>query len=153
MPNKEIKDKNSNFKKITGTVSTSPEDKFTFMRFRYKSGDWDTDQRMPTNLLNSLIEYTTIPVNLQEKVIDLDSPDIFHYPFAYISGHRLVQFDARESENFQKYVRNGGFVFADDCNHDIDGLFARSFEIQMAALFGHDALHKIPNDHALYRSF
>ena len=67
-------------------------DKFTFMRFRYRSGDWDTDQRMPSNLLNSLLEYTTIPIDLQEKVIDLDSPDIFRYPFAYISGHKLVQF-------------------------------------------------------------
>ena len=29
-------------------------------------------------------------------------------------------------------MRNGGFVFVDDCNHDIDGLFAKSFEAQMA---------------------
>ena len=27
-------------------------------------------------------------------------------------------------------------MFADDCNHDIDGLFAKSFEAQMAAIFG-----------------
>jgi len=153
MANKEIKDKNSNFKKITGTVNTSPQDKFTFMRLRYKSGDWDTDQRMPSNLLNSLIEYTTIPVNLQEKVLDLDSPEIFHYPFAYISGHKLVQFDTRESTNFHNYVQNGGFVFADDCNHDIDGLFAKSFETQMTTLFGPGALKKIPNNHPIYNSF
>ena len=25
---------------------------------------------------------------------------------------------------FERYLRNGGFVFVDDCNHDIDGLFA-----------------------------
>jgi Domain of unknown function (DUF4159) len=150
---KEIKDKNSNFKKITGTVNISSQDKFTFMRLRYKSGDWDTDQRMPSNLLNSLIEYTTIPVNLQEKVLDLDSPEIFHYPFAYISGHKLVQFDTRESANFHNYVQNGGFVFADDCNHDIDGLFAKSFETQMTTLFGQTALKKIPNDHPIYNSF
>jgi hypothetical protein len=153
MANKEIKDKNSNFKKITGTVNTSPQDKFTFMRLRYKSGDWDTDQRMPSNLLNSLIEYTTIPVNLQEKVLDLDSPEIFHCPFAYISGHKLVQFDTRESTNFHNYVQNGGFVFADDCNHDIDGLFAKSFETQMTTLFGPGALKKIPNNHPIYNSF
>jgi len=108
---------------------------------------------MPVNLLNSLIEYTTIPVNLQEKVLSLDSPNIFQYPFAYLSGHRLVQFDAQESANFKRYVENGGFVFADDCNHDIDGLFARSFETQMATIFGPTALKKIPNTHAIYNSF
>ncbi|MFT3827131.1 MAG: DUF4159 domain-containing protein [Chitinophagaceae bacterium] len=127
--------------------------KFTFTRLRYKSGDWDTDQRMPSNILNSLIEYTTIPVHLQEKVVDLGSKELFEYPFCYLSGHKLVQFDAQESANFRQYVQNGGFVLVDDCNHDIDGLFAKSFEAQMARLFGPNALQKIPNTHAIYHSF
>ncbi|RYE09389.1 MAG: DUF4159 domain-containing protein [Sphingobacteriaceae bacterium] len=127
--------------------------KFTFTRLRYTSGDWDTDQRMPSNILNSLIEYTTIPVNPQEKIIDLSSPEIFQSPFCYLSGHKLVQFNAAERTNFKQYVQNGGFIFADDCNHDIDGLFARSFEAQMSALFGPNALKKIPANHPVYSSF
>ncbi len=127
--------------------------KFTFTRLRYKSGDWDTDQRMPSNILNSLLEYTTIPLTLQEKVIDLGSNDLFLSPFCYLSGHKLVQFDGQERTNFKKYVQNGGFVFADDCNHDIDGLFAKSFETQMASLFGASALKKIPNNHQIYHTF
>lgn len=126
---------------------------FTFVRLRYRSGDWDTDQRMPSNLLNSLIEYTTIAVAPQEKVIDLSSPEIFQYPFCYLSGHKLVQFDAQEAANFKQYVNRGGFIFVDDCNHDIDGLFARSFETQMGQLFGAHALKKIPNTHPVYNSF
>jgi hypothetical protein len=127
--------------------------KFTFARLKYRSGNWDTDQRMPSNLLNSLVEYTTIPINHEEKVVDLASNEIFLYPFTYLSGHKLVQFDQQEKVNFKKYVENGGFVFVDDCNHDIDGLFARSFEAQMSALFGPSALKKIPNNHEIYRSF
>lgn len=127
--------------------------KFTFTRLRYRSGDWDTDQRMPANLLNSLIEYTTVPVHPQEKVIDLSSNELFNAPFCYLSGHKLVQFDAQESAFFKKYVQNGGFIFVDDCNHDIDGLFAKSFETQMSSLFGPDALRKIPSTHDIYRSF
>ena len=130
-----------------------PVAKFTFTRLRYRSGDWDTDQRMPSNILNSLLEYTTIPINPHEKVIDLSSEEIFSTPFCYLSGHKLVQFDAREAENFQRYVRNGGFVFVDDCNHDIDGLFAKSFETQMNRLFGDGCLKKISNQHPLYSSF
>ena len=126
---------------------------FTFTRISYTSGDWNTDQRMPSNILNSLIEYTTIPVNLNEKVVELSSKDLFESPFCYLSGHKLVQFSSQEAANFKTYVNNGGFVFVDDCNHDIDGLFARSFETQMANLFGGSALQKIPNSHALYRSF
>ena len=127
--------------------------KFTFTRLKYRSGDWDTDQRMPSNLLNSLVEYTTIPINNEEKVVELSSNELFLYPFSYLSGHKLVQFDQQEKLNFKKYVDNGGFVFVDDCNHDIDGLFAKSFEAQMSSIFGQAALKKIPNDHEIYQSF
>ncbi|PVY39975.1 DUF4159 domain-containing protein [Pontibacter virosus] len=126
---------------------------FTFVRLQYRSGNWDTDPRMPSNLLHSLIEYTTVKVNEQEKVIPLDSAELFNYPFSYMSGHRLVQFNQKERQNFETYVRNGGFVFVDDCNHDLDGLFARSFEEQMKQIFGQGALKKIPNNHKIYRSF
>lgn len=117
------------------------------------SGDWDVDQRMPSNLLNSLIEYTTVEVDPHEKIVALADPDMLHAPFCYLSGHKLVQFTQREADNFAKYARHGGFVFVDDCNHDIDGLFAQSFETQMAEIFGKEALQKIPNDHELYHTF
>lgn len=128
-------------------------DKFFFTRLQYDSGDWDVDQRMPSNLLNSLIEYTTLPVDTRENIIPLSSADIFRCPFCYLSGHKLVEFTPQERENFEKYVRNGGFVFVDDCNHDIDGLFAKSFESQMERIFGMQALKKIPNNHSIYSSF
>jgi hypothetical protein len=126
---------------------------FTFTRLRYESGNWDVDQRMPANLLHSLIQYTTVTVVERERVVPLASPAVFDAPFCYMAGHKLVQFNRAEREHFERYVRNGGFVFADDCNHDIDGLFARSFEAQMAQLFGPRALVTLPNDHALYRAF
>ena len=126
---------------------------FSFTRLRYLSGDWDVDERMPSNLLNSLIEYTTVPVATTERVVDLESEAVFDSPFAYLAGHRLVEFTSRERDVFERFVRGGGFVFADDCNHDVDGLFARSFEAQVAAIFGPAALRRIPGDHPLYRAF
>jgi len=127
--------------------------RFRFTRLQYSSGDWRVDERMPANLLNSLIEYTTIPVDTRERVVPLASRDALDAPFLYLTGHRLVQFTAPEREVFEQYVSNGGFVFVDDCNHDIDGLFAKSFERQMGEIFGPEALRKIPNDHQLYRNF
>ena len=126
---------------------------FVFTRLQYASGNWDTDQRMPSNILHSLVEYTTLPVEEKEKVVKLGSPEIFKSPFCYLSGHKLVEFSAAERASFKQYVSNGGFVFVDDCNHDIDGLFAKSFEQEMARTFGPKALQKIPNDHAIYSNF
>ena len=34
----------------------------------------------------------------------------------------------------------------------LDGLFARSFEAEMAGIFGSDALGKLSDNHPLYRS-
>ncbi|NVJ70172.1 MAG: DUF4159 domain-containing protein [Alphaproteobacteria bacterium] len=126
---------------------------FYFTRLSYESGDWEVDERTPANILNSLIEYTTIRVDLRERIVALEDPAMLTAPFCYMAGHRLVQFNPAERQNFETYVRNGGFVFVDDCNHDIDGLFARSFEQQMAEIFGEEALKKIPNDHPIYSSF
>lgn len=131
----------------------NPQSKFFFTRLQYESGDWDVDQRMPSNLLNSLVEYTTLPVDDRENIVSLGRDDIFRSPFCYLSGHKLVEFTAQERKNFEAYVNNGGFVFVDDCNHDIDGLFAKSFESQMERIFGKTSLAKIPKTHTIYRNF
>jgi hypothetical protein len=126
---------------------------FWFTRLRYDSGDWDVDQRTPSNIITSLIDYTTLRVDPKEHVIALSDPKMLTAPFCYMAGHKLVEFSPAERRNFERYVRNGGFVMVDDCNHDIDGLFARSFEAQMAKIFGPKALKELPKSHGLYRSF
>lgn len=126
---------------------------FYFTRLMYESGNWDVDIRMPSNVLNSLVEYTTLRVDKTERMVALSDPKMLQAPFCYLAGHKLVQFTQAERSNFEKYVRGGGFVFVDDCNHDIDGLFAKSFEAEMAKIFGLHALKKIPNNHPLYSCF
>jgi hypothetical protein len=134
-------------------LSAAPAYDFWFTRLSYQSGDWDVDQRMPANLITALIDYTSLRVDPKERVVALADPKMLTAPFCYLAGHKLVEFSPAERRNFERYVRNGGFVFVDDCNHDIDGLFAKSFERQMAAIFGPRALKRLPNTHALYRSF
>ena len=126
---------------------------FYFTRLMYESGNWNVDQRMPTNLLNSLVEYTSLRVDPDERVVALADAGMLQAPFCYLSGHRLVEFNEAEAENFVRYVERGGFVFVDDCNHDIDGLFAVTFTRQMERLFGADCLAKLPDDHPMYSSF
>ncbi|MDB5686840.1 MAG: hypothetical protein JWR77_1429, partial [Rhizorhabdus sp.] len=126
---------------------------FWFTRLRYESGDWDVDQRMPSNIITSLIDYTTLRVDPKEHVVALADPKMLSAPFCYLAGHKLVEFSPAERRNFELYVRSGGFVLVDDCNHDIDGLFAKSFEAQMAKIFGVKALKKLSANHPVYRSF
>ncbi len=126
---------------------------FWFTRLMYESGDWDVDQRMPSNIADTLLQYTTLAVDTQEHVIPLADPRMLTAPFCYLAGHRLVEFNPDERRNFESYLKNGGFILADDCNHDIDGLFAKSFEREIDTVFGPGRLEKLPKDHALYTSF
>jgi hypothetical protein len=127
---------------------------FVFARLRYDSGDWDYNPKVAANVLNSVVEYTTIPVFPEEVVIGADSNELQAFPFLFMTGHKLVRFSRRERDRLARFVEHGGFLFSDDCNHDIEGLYARSFEEEMRTIFpGPRTLAKLPRSHGLYRSF
>ena len=62
---------------------------FYFTRLSYESGDWNVDERAPSNLINALIEYTTIRVDPTERVVALSDPAMLTAPFCYLAGRRL----------------------------------------------------------------
>jgi hypothetical protein len=126
---------------------------FVFARLRYESGDWDYNPKVAANVLNSVVEYTSIPVYSDEVVITAASADLPAFPFLFMTGHELVRFSKAEREGLRRFVEHGGFLFSDDCNHDVDGLYAKSFEEEMQIVFAREGLHKISNSHPLYHSF
>jgi hypothetical protein len=127
---------------------------FVFARLRYDSGDWDYNPKVAANLLNSIVEYTNLKIYGDEVVITADSDELGAFPFLFMTGHKLVRFSAGERERLAEYVRQGGLLFSDDCNHDIAGLYAVSFEQEMRTIFpGPRTLDKLPSSHPLYRAF
>ena len=131
---------------------TGPE--FVFARLRYDSGDWDYNPKVCANVLDAVVQYTSIPVHQQEVVITADSAELQAFPFLFMTGHKLVRFSEAERKGLVRYVENGGLLFSDDCNHDVDGLYAKSFEAEMHRAFtGPGVLAKIPNRHPLYHAF
>ena len=127
---------------------------FVFARLRYDSGDWDYNPKVAANVLNSIVEYTTIPVFGEEVVIAADSKDLLAFPFLFMTGHKLVRFNAGERAQLERFVKEGGFLFSDDCNHDVNGLYAKSFEHEMRTIFpGQRTLAKLPSRHPIYHCF
>jgi hypothetical protein len=105
-------------------------------------------------VLNSVVEYTNIPVYPDEVIVTADSEELAAFPFLFMTGHTLVRFSPRERAGIVRYVEHGGFLFSDDCNHDVSGLYAVSFEEEMRVAFGAaGALPRIPRGHPLYRAF
>jgi hypothetical protein len=125
-----------------------------FARLRYDSGDWDYNPKVAANILNSIVEYTSIRVFPDEVVIPPSSAELLSFPFLFMTGHKLVRFTAKERDNLARFIDLGGFLFSDDCNHDVNGLYARSFEAEMRATFGErGTLPRLSRKHPIYRSF
>jgi hypothetical protein len=138
---------------VPGAAFARRRYEFVFARLRYDSGDWDYNPKVCANVLDAVVQYTQIPVHQQEVVITADSKELQSFPFLFMTGHKLVRFSEAEREGIVRFVRSGGLLFSDDCNHDVEGLYAKTFEAEMSRAFGVSALAKIPNSHALYRSF
>ncbi|MDP2319776.1 MAG: DUF4159 domain-containing protein [Acidobacteriota bacterium] len=127
---------------------------FVFARLRYESGDWDYNPKVAANILNSVVEYTNIPVYPEEIVITADSDELLAFPFLFMTGHKLVRFSEAERAQLRRFVERGGLLFSDDCNHNVAGLYATSFEQEMRLAFpGPGVLDKLPRSHPLYRAF
>ena len=84
-----------------------PAGEFTFARLRYESGDWDYNPKVCSNVLDAVVQYTSIPVRQDEVVITLDSPDLLSYPFLFMTGHKLVRFSEKERQGLARYGGNG----------------------------------------------
>ncbi|HMD35015.1 MAG TPA: DUF4159 domain-containing protein [Vicinamibacterales bacterium] len=126
---------------------------FVFARLRYDSGDWDYNPKVAANVLDSLVQYTSIPVYKDEVVIGASSTELPSFPFLFMTGHKLVRFSAAERAALRAFADSGGLLFSDDCNHDVNGLYAKSFEQEMQAIFPGTPLARLPSSHAIYRSF
>ncbi len=127
---------------------------FVFARLRYESGDWDYNPKVAANVLDSVVQYTTIPVYGEEVIVTADSEELLAFPFLFMTGHMLVRFSEKERTRLRAFVEQGGLLFSDDCNHDVAGLYAKSFEEEMRRIFPRpDTLAKLPASHPIYSSF
>jgi Domain of unknown function (DUF4159) len=48
------------------------------------------------------------------KIVQLSSPEIFDYPFLYLSEPGFMVLNDKEIANLGEYIRRGGFIMADD---------------------------------------
>jgi hypothetical protein len=108
---------------------------FVFATAQYKSGDWESAQLLPANLIDSIAKYTALPVAPKGANVDLGTEEIFQYPFVWLTGHLPVRFTDQERTNLKRYVERGGFMVIDDHNHDIDGVFQHTVQEELTRIF------------------
>lgn len=94
---------------------------------------------------------TSIATLPQEKVLPLDSPELFYHPFLYLAGtDPLPALSSGEVENLRRYLTFGGFLLCDDAG---DGRFAASCERELGRILPGRTVGRIPSSHVLFKSF
>ena len=48
------------------------------------------------------------------KIVDIDSPELFRYPFAYLCEVGYIDLSPKDAANLKEYLDRGGFLFVDD---------------------------------------
>jgi hypothetical protein len=99
-----------------------PPTEFIASRWRYGTNGaighmgWSHNYPDSELNLNEFIGRTT-RVDVEDasyRLIELSSPEIFEYPFAYISEPGEMELTDAEVENLREYIDRGGFILIDD---------------------------------------
>lgn len=119
---------------------------FKIARLKYSGGgDWYNDQSAEVNLLKFVNEHTGIIVEPTYEFVDVNSEQLFTYPFIFMTGHGNISFNDQEVRRLRTYLQNGGFLYADD-DYGMDKAFRR----EMKKIFPAQDLVELPFTHPLY---
>jgi len=89
-------------------------DKMCMAQVMY-DGEWRTRHAGLSVLMRTFNQKTEIPVKFGLRELKLSDPKIFDSPLLYITGHENFRLNKQEKELLQKYLLNGGFLFAEAC--------------------------------------
>ena len=122
---------------------------FKIARLKYSGGgDWYNDPSAEVNMMDYLKKNTTIDVDEPKFYsVNINSDDIFNYPFILITGHGNIEFSESEILRLRKYCESGGFIYADD-DYGMD----ESFRREMKKVFPGDEMKELPFNHKIYNS-
>ena len=93
---------------------------FKIAKLKYNGGgDWYANKTSLPNLIEFCNQSLNMNINPEDDVVEVGSPEIYSYPFIYMTGHGNVVFSAQEAENLRNYLISGGFLHIDD-NYGLD---------------------------------
>ncbi|WP_424961721.1 DUF4159 domain-containing protein [Ekhidna sp.] len=108
-------------------------------------GDWYANKTALPNLIEFCNDQINTNLALSEDVVEVGSPDLFLYPYIYMTGHGNVVFNDAQVENLRNYLTSGGFLHIDD-NYGLD----QFVQIEIQKIFPELDFVEIPFDHPIY---
>ena len=119
---------------------------FQIAKVKYKGGgDWYANKTALPNLVSFCNQNIKTNINPVEATVDVGSPELFNYPWLYLTGHGNVIFSDAEAENLRKYLISGGFLLIDD-NYGLKPFIVP----QMKKVFPELDFIELPFSHEIY---
>ena len=108
-------------------------------------GDWYANKTALPNLIEFCNRELGMNLTADEDNVEVGSPDLFSYPYVYMTGHGNVVFSAEDASNLRNYLIAGGFLHIDD-NYGLD----KFIRIELKKVFPELELVEIPFNHPIY---
>lgn len=108
-------------------------------------GDWYANKTALPNLINYANQHLNTKIANQDAVVEVGSPELFSYPYVYMTGHGNVVFSQQESQNLRTYLLSGGFLHVDD-NYGLD----QYIRLEMKKVFPELEFVELPHNHPVY---
>src|SRR5215467_8412393 len=130
-------------KSLTDSPRSEPE--FVYARIRYhmtfdgarmREQAWHHDYPFSDEIFPSVLaEVTNVKSNNSAyKVVDIDSPDIFKYPFAYLCEAGFIDLRPQDVVNLREWLNRGGFLLVDDIRTSEYSHYTGGFEDDISHL-------------------
>lgn len=120
---------------------------FRVAKLKYNGGgDWYANKTALPNLISFCNDNLRTNIAPRDEVVEVGSPEIFGYPYVYMTGHGNVVFSEQEAQNLRQYLIGGGFLHIDD-NYGLDK-FVRT---EMKKVFPELSFVELPFSHPIYQ--
>jgi len=122
------------------------QEQLKIAKLKYNGGgDWYANKTALPNLIKFCNENINTNLAPEEDVVEVGSPDLFLYPYVYMTGHGNVVFSPQEAQNLRKYLIGGGFLHIDD-NFGLD----KFIRLELKKVFPELELVELPYTHPIY---
>jgi len=147
---------------VASLDSQPPKDvEFTYARIRYhmtpdaifvREVPWHHDypfgdETFPTFLKEVSRVHTD---SKAYQIVDIDSPELFKYPFAYLCEPGYLELNDRDTKNLRQYLERGGFIMVDDFRGQ---RHLSNLIYQMKKVFPNRSIIPLQITHPLFNSF
>lgn len=137
------------------TQNEPPAKEFTAARWHFGTNGyighmgWSHNYPDSDINLNEFLERSTrIDMAVESyRIIELGEPDVFDYPFAYVSEPGEMELTDQEVINLREFVLRGGFILMDDFDGPVQFNQMRS---QVKRAFPENDLVPVPIDHVVF---